>query len=219
MDNINRTESKIRNEEIIIIAISLINQWITTPFELVYSRTATLPVEIEINTYPTEPITEDNFQETLLRKTYVVMKTHNNQLPDKPVEFRIGDKVLLHCTKVEKQWNEKKQILQVTIRKQNSEKDSTWKLFKNLSNTRINISETTIKSTNFINQTRRYITRYGTNDNHQDAGHGEKKEEEEKEVKKLDRRQKQLYTTYLVLELEKIKKSLAYGTKLPKTGE
>ncbi|KAG9305751.1 hypothetical protein G9A89_005149 [Geosiphon pyriformis] len=68
-----------------------------TLFELIYSRTATLPVEIEVNTYPTEPITEENFQETL----------HNNQLPNKPVEFKIGDKVLLHCTKVEKQWNEK----------------------------------------------------------------------------------------------------------------
>ncbi|KAG9301407.1 hypothetical protein G9A89_018079 [Geosiphon pyriformis] len=40
-----------------------------TLFELVYGRTATLPVEIEVNTYPTEPITEDNFQEMLLRRT------------------------------------------------------------------------------------------------------------------------------------------------------
>ncbi|KAG9293081.1 hypothetical protein G9A89_016443 [Geosiphon pyriformis] len=32
---------------------------------------------------------------------------HDNQLPNKPVEFKIGDKVLLHCTKVEKQWSKK----------------------------------------------------------------------------------------------------------------
>ncbi|KAG9301008.1 hypothetical protein G9A89_018960 [Geosiphon pyriformis] len=99
------------------------------PFKLVYGRTATLPVEIEINTYSTEPITEDNFQKTLLKKTYNLMETlenkqrkaanniqksqekqkkrHDNQLPDKPVEFKIGNKVLLHCTKVEKQWSGK----------------------------------------------------------------------------------------------------------------
>ncbi|KAG9302358.1 hypothetical protein G9A89_011784 [Geosiphon pyriformis] len=93
------------------------------------NRTATLPVEIEVNTYPTEPITEENFQETLLRRTYDLMKTlenkqrkaadniqksqekqkkrHDNQLPDKPVEFKIGDKVLLYCTKAEKQWSRK----------------------------------------------------------------------------------------------------------------
>ncbi|KAG9293071.1 hypothetical protein G9A89_016433 [Geosiphon pyriformis] len=97
----------------------------TTSFELVYNRTATLPVEIEVNTYPTEPITEDNFQKTLLRRTYDLMETlenkqqktadniqksqekqkkrHDNQLPDKPVEFKIGDKVLLYHTKAEKQ--------------------------------------------------------------------------------------------------------------------
>ncbi|KAG9286441.1 hypothetical protein G9A89_014607 [Geosiphon pyriformis] len=32
---------------------------------------------------------------------------HDNQLPDKPVEFKIEDKVLLHCTKVKKQWSGK----------------------------------------------------------------------------------------------------------------
>ncbi|KAG9302460.1 hypothetical protein G9A89_006424 [Geosiphon pyriformis] len=50
-----------------------------TPFELVYSRTATLPVKIEINTYPAEPITEDNFQETLLKRTYDLMETLENR--------------------------------------------------------------------------------------------------------------------------------------------
>ncbi|KAG9297149.1 hypothetical protein G9A89_019430 [Geosiphon pyriformis] len=55
-----------------------------TLFELVYDKTAILPVKIDINTYPTEPIIED-----------------------KPVKFKIEDKVLLHYTKVEKQWNGK----------------------------------------------------------------------------------------------------------------
>ncbi|KAG9290252.1 hypothetical protein G9A89_022228, partial [Geosiphon pyriformis] len=32
---------------------------------------------------------------------------HNNQLPNKPVEFKIRDKILLHRTKAEKQWSEK----------------------------------------------------------------------------------------------------------------
>ncbi|KAG9297154.1 hypothetical protein G9A89_019435 [Geosiphon pyriformis] len=100
-----------------------------TPFELVYSRIAILSVKIEVKTYLTEPITEENFQKTLLRRTYNLMETlenkwrkavdniqksqekqkkrHNNQLPDKPVEFKNRDKVLLHHTKVEKQWSEK----------------------------------------------------------------------------------------------------------------
>ncbi|KAG9294646.1 hypothetical protein G9A89_008125 [Geosiphon pyriformis] len=101
----------------------------TTPFELVYRRTATLLVEREIKTYSAEPITEKNFQETLLRRTYDLMETlenkqkkaadniqksqkkqkkrHDSQLSDKPVEFKIGDKVLLHYTKVEKQRSKK----------------------------------------------------------------------------------------------------------------
>ncbi|KAG9294260.1 hypothetical protein G9A89_021619 [Geosiphon pyriformis] len=101
----------------------------TTLFELVYDRTAILPVEIKVRTYPTEPITEENFQRTLLRRTYDLIETlenkrrrtadniqksqekqkerHDNQLSKKLVEFKIGDKVLLHHTKVEKQWNGK----------------------------------------------------------------------------------------------------------------
>ncbi|KAG9287916.1 hypothetical protein G9A89_017511 [Geosiphon pyriformis] len=58
-----------------------------TPFELIYGRTAILPVEIKS-------------QEKQKEK-------HNNQLPDKPVEFKIGDKIFLHCTKAEKQWSGK----------------------------------------------------------------------------------------------------------------
>ncbi|KAG9293357.1 hypothetical protein G9A89_007603 [Geosiphon pyriformis] len=34
-------------------------------------------------------------------------KRHNNQLSEKPVEFKIEDKVLLHHTKVKKQWSGK----------------------------------------------------------------------------------------------------------------
>ncbi|KAG9304353.1 hypothetical protein G9A89_019915 [Geosiphon pyriformis] len=67
--------------------------------------------------------------ETLLRRTYDLMETlenkwqraadniqksqekqkerHNNKLPNKPVEFKIRDKVLLHYTKVKKQWSRK----------------------------------------------------------------------------------------------------------------
>ncbi|KAG9305937.1 hypothetical protein G9A89_016590 [Geosiphon pyriformis] len=50
----------------------------TTLFELVYGRTATLPVEIEVKTYPTELITEENFQRTLLRRTYDLIETLEN---------------------------------------------------------------------------------------------------------------------------------------------
>ncbi|KAG9292107.1 hypothetical protein G9A89_005251 [Geosiphon pyriformis] len=50
-----------------------------TPFELVYGRTVILPVEIEVNTYPTKPITEDNFQKMLLKRTYDLMKTLENK--------------------------------------------------------------------------------------------------------------------------------------------
>ncbi|KAG9301059.1 hypothetical protein G9A89_015795 [Geosiphon pyriformis] len=110
-------------------SVAYANTTQATPFELVYGRIATLPVEIEVTIYPTEPITEDNFQKTLLKRTYDLMETlenkwqraanniqksqkkqkkrHDNQLPDKPIEFKIGDKVLLYHTKVEKQWSEK----------------------------------------------------------------------------------------------------------------
>ncbi|KAG9301090.1 hypothetical protein G9A89_012473 [Geosiphon pyriformis] len=50
-----------------------------TPFELVYGRIAMLSVEREISTYPAKPITEENFQETLLRRTYDLMETLENK--------------------------------------------------------------------------------------------------------------------------------------------
>ncbi|KAG9286830.1 hypothetical protein G9A89_012380 [Geosiphon pyriformis] len=49
-----------------------------TLFELVYDRTAILSVEIEVKTYPTEPITKKNFQRTLLKRTYDLMETLEN---------------------------------------------------------------------------------------------------------------------------------------------
>ncbi|KAG9294100.1 hypothetical protein G9A89_015510 [Geosiphon pyriformis] len=49
-----------------------------TLFELIYDRTATLLVEIEIKTYPTKPITEENFQRILLRRTYDLIETLEN---------------------------------------------------------------------------------------------------------------------------------------------
>ncbi|KAG9287192.1 hypothetical protein G9A89_001600 [Geosiphon pyriformis] len=121
---------------LVLFAYRMIKQDTTqaTLFKLVYSKKTTLPVEIEVNTYPTKPITEDNFQKTLLRKTYDLMETLKNK----------------------------------------------W--------------QRAVKC-------------------------GEKRGEEEERVKKLDRRQKQLYTTYLVLKLEKIKESLAHVTKLPETKE
>ncbi|KAG9293787.1 hypothetical protein G9A89_019125 [Geosiphon pyriformis] len=45
--------------------------------------------------------TADNIQKSQEKQK----ERHNSQLLDKPVEFKIGDKVLLHHTKVEKQWN------------------------------------------------------------------------------------------------------------------
>ncbi|KAG9303257.1 hypothetical protein G9A89_013583 [Geosiphon pyriformis] len=51
-------------------------------FELVYGKTATLPVEIEVKTYSTKLITEENFQRTLLRKTYDLIETLENKQPE-----------------------------------------------------------------------------------------------------------------------------------------
>ncbi|KAG9300872.1 hypothetical protein G9A89_015328 [Geosiphon pyriformis] len=49
------------------------------PFKLIYGRTATLPVEIEVSTYSTIPITEENFKNTLLRRTYGLIETLENK--------------------------------------------------------------------------------------------------------------------------------------------
>ncbi|KAG9287833.1 hypothetical protein G9A89_017428 [Geosiphon pyriformis] len=45
----------------------------------------------------------DNIQKSQKKQK----ERHDNQLSKKPVEFKIGDKVLLYCTKVEKQWSKK----------------------------------------------------------------------------------------------------------------
>jgi len=46
-----------------------------TPFFLVYGRQAVMPVELEISSYPEEPITEENFEDTLIRRTHDLIST------------------------------------------------------------------------------------------------------------------------------------------------
>ena len=41
-----------------------------TPFFLTYGRQAILPVELEIQTYPEEPITDRNLDDALIRRTH-----------------------------------------------------------------------------------------------------------------------------------------------------
>ncbi|KAG9301988.1 hypothetical protein G9A89_021032 [Geosiphon pyriformis] len=72
-----------------------------TPFELVYGRKAILPIERMIPPYPTKTINEENFEAILYQRI------HNKHLPEQPMEFKIGNQVLLHHTKAEKQWSGK----------------------------------------------------------------------------------------------------------------
>ncbi|KAG9286978.1 hypothetical protein G9A89_001216 [Geosiphon pyriformis] len=98
-------------------------------FDLIYRRTAILPINFTVETYPVQPINEENFQETLQRKAYTLLSTlegkkrtaathieyfqaqqkerHNNKLPFIINEFKVENKVLLHRTKAEKQWSGK----------------------------------------------------------------------------------------------------------------
>ncbi|KAG9284533.1 hypothetical protein G9A89_014137 [Geosiphon pyriformis] len=100
-----------------------------TLFDLTYGKTAMLPINFTVETYPVQPINEKNFQETLQRRAYTLLSTlekkrkiaaihieqsqayqkerHNNKLPPITNEFKVGNKVLLHRTKAKKQWNEK----------------------------------------------------------------------------------------------------------------
>ncbi|KAG9290181.1 hypothetical protein G9A89_022157 [Geosiphon pyriformis] len=100
-----------------------------TPFNLTYRRTATLPISFTVETYSAQPINENNFQETLQRKAYTLLSTleekrriaathiehsqarqkewHDDKLSPVTNEFKIGNKVLLHRTKAEKQWSGK----------------------------------------------------------------------------------------------------------------
>ncbi|KAG9285164.1 hypothetical protein G9A89_004379 [Geosiphon pyriformis] len=100
-----------------------------TLFDLTYGRTATLPINFTVETYSVQPINEENFQETLQRRAYTLLSTlegkkriaaayiehsqaqqkerHNNKLPSITNEFKVGNKVLLHRTKAEKQWSGK----------------------------------------------------------------------------------------------------------------
>ncbi|KAG9289990.1 hypothetical protein G9A89_010296 [Geosiphon pyriformis] len=100
-----------------------------TLFDLTYGRTAILPINFIVETYSVQPINEENFQETLQRRAYTLLSTlkekkriaathiehsqalqkekHNNKLPSVINKFKVGNKVLLHRTKTEKQWSGK----------------------------------------------------------------------------------------------------------------
>ncbi|KAG9296091.1 hypothetical protein G9A89_011943 [Geosiphon pyriformis] len=99
------------------------------PFDLTYGRTAILPINFTVETYPVQPINEKNFQKTLQRRVYTLFSTlegkkriaathfehsqtqqkerHDNKLPPITNKFKVRNKVLLHRTKAEKQWNGK----------------------------------------------------------------------------------------------------------------
>ncbi|KAG9285583.1 hypothetical protein G9A89_008560 [Geosiphon pyriformis] len=90
---------------------------------------ATLSISFTVETYPVQPINENNFQEMLQRRAYTLLSTleekrqiaatyiehsqaqqkewHNDKLSPVTNEFKIGNKVFLHRTKAEKQWSGK----------------------------------------------------------------------------------------------------------------
>ncbi|KAG9301369.1 hypothetical protein G9A89_018041 [Geosiphon pyriformis] len=100
-----------------------------TPFDLTYGRTATLPINFTVETYPVQPINKKNFQKTLQRRAYTLLsilegkrhiaaidiehsqvlqkERHDNKLLPVTNEFKVGNKVLLHRTKAKKQWSGK----------------------------------------------------------------------------------------------------------------
>ncbi|KAG9306581.1 hypothetical protein G9A89_004778 [Geosiphon pyriformis] len=100
-----------------------------TPFDFTYGRTAKLSIEFTVETYPVQPITEENLQKTLQRRAYTFFSTlegkryiaathienlqaqqkerHNNKLSPVTNKFKVGNKVLLHQTKAKKQWSGK----------------------------------------------------------------------------------------------------------------
>ncbi|KAG9303487.1 hypothetical protein G9A89_018383 [Geosiphon pyriformis] len=100
-----------------------------TLFDLTYGRTAILPINFTVETYPVQPINKENFQETLQRRAYTLLSTlegkrhiaashieyfqalqkekHDNKLLLITNEFKIGNKVFLHRTKAKKQWSGK----------------------------------------------------------------------------------------------------------------
>ncbi|KAG9294673.1 hypothetical protein G9A89_008152 [Geosiphon pyriformis] len=69
--------------------------------------------KIKILSYPTETITEENFKATLTAADNISnaqkqqKKRHDNCLSKQLMKFKIGDQVLLYCTKAEKQWSGK----------------------------------------------------------------------------------------------------------------
>jgi hypothetical protein len=97
------------------------------PFYLLYGRTAILPMETHVATYPYQEINQDNFQETLMRRIYSLIddlhevqnqakrnisksqeyqKQHHDQQII-PKVFNIGDKVLMYRMQLEKQYSGK----------------------------------------------------------------------------------------------------------------
>ncbi|KAG9297820.1 hypothetical protein G9A89_000125 [Geosiphon pyriformis] len=46
-----------------------------TSFDFTYGKTAILPINFTVETYPVQPINEENFQETLQRKAYTLLST------------------------------------------------------------------------------------------------------------------------------------------------
>ncbi|KAG9303023.1 hypothetical protein G9A89_001048 [Geosiphon pyriformis] len=168
-----------------------------TPFELVYGRKATLPIERVILSYPTKTINEENFEATLYQRTYQLIETLENNRRTaadnikQPMEFKIGDQVLLHHTKAEKQWSGKF----------DPKWDGLFHIHKALGNRayKLRLEDRILKKVAHGNWLKIY--------------HAEGGKEGDKEREKSYKRR------YLVSKLEKIKEALTCGTKLPKTEE
>jgi transposase InsO family protein len=72
-----------------------------TPFFLIYGRQAVMPIELQIQTYPEEPITSENFDDLLLRRTHDLIGT--------TVEARITAKERIKLTQdLQKERHDKK---------------------------------------------------------------------------------------------------------------
>ncbi|KAG9304193.1 hypothetical protein G9A89_019755 [Geosiphon pyriformis] len=115
---------------------------------------------------------------------------HDKHLSEQPMEFKIGDQVLLHCTKTKKQWSEKF----------DRKWDSPFHIHEVLGNGayKLRLEDRILKKAMWEKKLPL-------------AEGGEKEGGKERE-KGYKRR-------YLVPELEEIKKALARGTKLPETRE
>ncbi|KAG9299802.1 hypothetical protein G9A89_013162 [Geosiphon pyriformis] len=129
------------------------------------------------------------------------------------MEFKIEDQVLLHCTKAEKQWSEKfdpKILKKVTHG--NRLKIYHVKQESLLSVPQLGTQILLIRPEDIPQDLEPIIiikTQYWKKNCLWAEGGKERGKEQEKDYKRK----------YLVPKLEKIKKALARGTKLPKTGE